>query len=394
MQSVREIFEAAYGDSAGTIPQETFFFSQKNNDGVEKHYSITPKDYEKALANKFGNFDSFSERFTKHLLGQKNIIAAFASTPLSFSNAWNMKAEELSAEDALALSRTGGHFQFNQLANGSDKSGSALYQRGFPKGLVHSKGAGLTKGFRHRTGGIYEEDSLNEMGVFKYATPTDAAGMIEYRFAECFSHRLGVPLVYIITQWFKYDTEFEPLNDWIYMTGVARVVSRKGHPYDSIELQLINKDDALKIIDNLLDAIQTSGDYQIRPPMPEHLRLGWSFDKISRDRKKRDLIIGYATANNMRCPGSLCGHIPFKKLHSKGIHIGHRISQKWNSRNSGVADVHHPYNLYLTCGKCNTSLGEKYPTDIDKLIEDLGTIGDWLMKDLLTREPKEARDQE
>ena len=59
-----------------------------------------------------------------------------------------------------------------------------LYQVGYPKGLVKSKGIGITKGFRHKTGGIYEEDSLNEMGVFKYATPTDSAGMIEYRMTE------------------------------------------------------------------------------------------------------------------------------------------------------------------------------------------------------------------
>ena len=383
MKTVREIFNAAYEDTAKAVPNKAFTFSQKNNDGREKRHEIKPEQYTKALANKFGNFDSFSEKFTKHLLGQKHILAAFASTPLSFSNAWNMKAEELSAEDALALSRSGGHFQFNQIAGGANASGSALYLKGFAKGLVHSKGTGLTKGFRHKTGGIYEEDSLNEMGVFKYATPTDAAGMMEYRFAENFSKHLGVPLVYIITQWFRYNTEYEPLNDWIYMTGAAKVVSLKDHPYEPIELQLINKDDALRVIDNLLDAIQTNGEFKIRPPMPEHLKLGWSYDKISRDRKKRDLIISYAKENNLRCAGQKCGHVPFQKLPSRNIHFGHRISQKWNSSNAGVADIHHPYNLYLSCDKCNISLGEKYPTEIDKLIEELGTIGDWLMRDML-----------
>ena len=384
MQTVKEIFNVAYEDTLALVPSETFCFSQKNNEGKEKSYSITPDQFRRALQNKFGDFEQFSERFSGHLLGQKNIIAAFASTPVSFANAWNMKAEELSAEDAHALSRTGGHFQFNQVSNGTDRSGALLYLEGYAKGLVKSKGVGLTKGFRHRTGGIYEEDSLSEMGVFKYATPTDAAGMMEYRFAENFSNRLRVPLIYVITQWFRYDTKHEPLNNWIYMTGVAKVVSRQSHPYQSIELQLVDKDDALRTIENLLDAIKSTGETPIRPPMQEHLRLGWSFDKISKDRKKRTLILDYAKRNNFRCPGDKCAHVPFRDLAPRQIHFGHRISQKWNSSNAGVADVHHPYNLYLSCDKCNVSLGAKYPTEIDRLIDDTGTIGDWLMRDLLS----------
>lgn len=385
MKSLEEIYKQSLKEAEDLIPESVFHFTQENGEGVDKKYSISPLEFKKALHNKLGDFSKFVGVFTDHLLGQKNIIAAFASTPISFSNAWNMKSEELSAEDVLALSRAGGHFQFNQLANGVDNSGSPLYQKGFAKGLVHSKGTGLTKGFRHKTGGIYAEDSLNEMGVFKYATPTDAAGMMEYRFAEKFSKNLGIPLIYIITQWFKYETKYEELNDWLYMTAVAKVVNDKSHPYKPIELQLINKDDALKIIENLLDAIQTKGDFRIRPPMPEHLRLGWSYDKISKDKKKRQLIIDYAINKNYRCPGGQCDGVFFKALGNKDIHIGHRISQKWNSQNSGVADVHHPYNLYLSCGKCNISLSEKYPTEIDKLIEKMGTIGDWLMSDLLPK---------
>jgi hypothetical protein len=385
MESITEIFESSVRDAGDTIPAEIFRFSQKNNDGKDKNYSIKPTDYKKSLQNKFGDFSRFSRVFTDHLLGQKNLVSAFASTPVSFSDAWNMKSEELIAEDVHALTKNGGHFQFNQIPNGVDQSGSALYQTGYAKGLVHSKGSGLTKGFRHKTGGIYEEDSLSEMGVFKYATPTDASGMMEYRFAEKFSKNLGIPLIYIITQWFRYDTKYETLNNWLYMTGVAKVVSDSQHPYDPIELQLINKDDALKIIENLLEAVQTKGDFRIRPPMPEHLRLGWSYNKISGDKKKRGLLIDYAVKHNLRCPGDDCNHIFLKSLKPKDVHVGHRISQNWNSQNSGVADVHHPYNLYLSCATCNIKLSAKYPTEIDRLINDMGTIGDWLMKDLLVK---------
>ena len=379
MKSIEEIYKDSVNEAESTIPSETFNFKQKNNEGIEKNYSISPDRFKKSLHSKFLNFSKFSNVFSDHLEGQKNLIAAFASTPVSFSDAWNMKSEELNSDDVVALSKAGGHFQFNQTANGKDNSGSALYQKGFAKGLVHSKGSGLTKGFRHKTGGIYEEDSLNEMGVFQYATPTDPAGMMEYRFAERFSKNLGIPLVYIITQWFRYRTKYEPLNDWLYMTGVAKVVSIKSHPYSPIELQLISKDEGIKILNNLLDAIKTKGNFRIRPPMPEHIRLGWSYDKICRDRKKRQLIIEHAIENSFRCPGSECGNAFFRSLRQADIHIGHRISQKWNSQNLGVADVHHPYNLYLSCAKCNISLSAKYPSEIDELIDSNGTIGDWLM---------------
>lgn len=258
-----------------------------------------------------------------------------------------------------------------------------LYQVGYPKGLVKSKGIGITKGFRHKTGGIYEEDSLNEMGVFKYATPTDSAGMIEYRMTERLSQHIGIPMIYIITQWFRYPTPFEPLNDWLYMTGVAKVVSLKTHPYDPIELQLVSKDEALRHIDNLLNAIQVRGDYRVRPPMPEHLRLGWSYEKLKGNKRKT--VLDYAREHHYRCPSPDCGHVFFEKLTDRDIHVGHRISQKWNSQNAGVADVHHPYNLYLSCAGCNIALSEKYPSEIDQLINKIGTIGDWLIAGMLDK---------
>lgn len=128
------------------------------------------------------------------------------------------------------------------------------------------------------------------------------------------------------------------------MTGVAKVVSHSKHPHDPISLQLISKDEAMKLLDNLLAAFQTKGDFRIRPPMPEHLRLGWSYDKINSGKSKRQRVIDYAIEHGLRCPGESCSHNLFKDLAKSKIHIGHRISKKWNSQNSGVADVHHPFN--------------------------------------------------
>jgi hypothetical protein len=383
IKTLEEIFYKTVEKTKMFIPGHVYSFSQKNSQGILKNYSIKPEEFSKSLKNKYGDFKSFSKIFTDHLEGQKNIIAAFASTPISFSDAWNMKTEILSVDDVVALTKSGGHFQFNQIPNGMYNSGSGLYQNNYARGLVQSFGTGITKGFRHKTGGVYEEDSLNEMGIFTYATPNIASGMMEYRFSEQFSLELGVPLIYIITQWFKYETKFEKLNNWLYMTGVAKVVGNGKHPHDPIKLQLISKDEALKLLNNLIEAFQTKGDFRIRPPMPEHLKLGWSYDKIKADKIKRQLIITYASKHNLRCPGDKCGNMSFRDLKNSDVHIGHRISQKWNSQNYGVVDVHHPYNLYLSCYSCNISLGEKYPVEIDQIINKNGTIGDWLMNDFI-----------
>ncbi len=388
MQTIQEIYNQALEDILKIIPDNVYFFRQASNDGILRSYSITPKDFRKSLENKYGDFEKFTKNFTTHLLGQKNIVAAFASTPTSFADAWNMKSDELIAEDVISLTKSGGHFQFNQIPYGPNKSGSSLYQNNYAKGLVHSKGTGIIKGFRHKTGGVYEADSLNEMGIFTYATPNNSAGMIDYRFAEYFSKRVRLPYIFLVTQWFKYSTNYEDLNNWIYMTGVAKVCSTASHPHDPIKLQLVSKDEAIKILNDFLEVIQTKGSFRVRPPFPEHLRLGWSYSKIKQDKDKRKKIIDYAVKHRLRCPGDKCKNVFFKELKLSEIHIGHRISQNWNSQNSGVADVHHPYNLYLSCNKCNISLSEKYPTEIDELINKIGTIGDWLMSGLLDEEDK------
>ena len=100
MQSIKDIYEKSFQDAMATIPDKVFKFSQLDNDGKEKHHRIEPDDYKKALRNKFGDFGKFSKNFSDHLLGQQNLIAAFASTPISFSDAWNMKAKELTYQVA------------------------------------------------------------------------------------------------------------------------------------------------------------------------------------------------------------------------------------------------------------------------------------------------------
>jgi len=130
LNSLVEAYELSLNACLAVIPSEPYSFSLKNNDGVLKHYEISPAEFERALTNKLPRFAAFSPIFAEHLLGQKNIIAAFASTPVSFSDAWNMKATELTAQDVTALTKSGGHFQFNQLANGQENQALVYIKQG------------------------------------------------------------------------------------------------------------------------------------------------------------------------------------------------------------------------------------------------------------------------
>ena len=64
------------------------------------------------------------------------------------------------------------------------------------------------------------------------------------------------------------------------------------------------------------------------------------------------------------------------------IAFGHIISQNWSRAFTYLlSSVHHPDNLYLTCSKCNSSLGDRFPaSDLRSKITKIGTIGDWLRK--------------
>lgn len=376
MFTLKEAYNLALEKTYDSIPKRSYSFNSSVSNLTK---TIQSAEFKRAVQNKFGDFDKFQNETKLVIAQQKNIVAAFTSTPIAFANAWNMQVEELVASDVMSLAAAGGHFQFNQ-----GIKGSKLYRTGFQHGLVKNQGGGLIIGFRHKTSGSYDEDNLSEMGVFTYATPEDASGMMEYRFHENFSELLGIPRLIILSQWFRYKTVLEDNNQWLYMTGIAKVVGTQDHPAKPIQLQLINREEAFRLLLAHEQLMTNNVNEKVRPPLPEHLRLGWSYEKIKANKKKRAALIKYAQERHHKCVGKLCGHVPFEKLEPSKIHIGHRISQHWNSQNSGVVDVHHPYNLYLSCDKCNISLQSKYPTELDNAINTVGTIGDWLMQgDLL-----------
>jgi hypothetical protein len=57
------------------------------------------------------------------------------------------------------------------------------------------------------------------------------------------------------------------------------------------------------------------------------------------------------------------------------------IPQNWASIFPHILNnIHHPDNLYLTCARCNSQLGDNFPkTELrNMIVTKYGTIGDWI----------------
>ena len=107
MDVIKQYFEESKESVRSLIPTEVFEFDQADNDGKLKNYQITPQQFETALTNKFSDAQKYLSYLAGHLEDQRSLIAAFASTPIAFSDAWNMQAEELTSDDVVALTKSG-----------------------------------------------------------------------------------------------------------------------------------------------------------------------------------------------------------------------------------------------------------------------------------------------
>ena len=74
----------------------------------------------------------------------------------------------------------------------------------------------------------------------------------------------------------------------------------------------------------------------------------------------------------------------FDEITDSEICFGHIISQDWAITFPHYQTIlHHPDNLYLTCNKCNLSLGSSFPNKNNISQEDIekdGTIEEGLRK--------------
>jgi len=308
-------------------------------------------------------------------------LIPFCSSPKSFRTAWSLRSEALNPWDANTIVDQGG-----QLipTNTSCRIFQCIQQ-----GLELGKNRRLILAVRHSEGNY--EDKMDDLGRFTYQPPNNVAGMLRYRWCEFLSDSMKIPYTTLAVMWFKVH---QPINEdltHVFVVAPAKIIDYHKNLKNfgislnrPLDLQIINRTDALSILNLIFSLNETDIEIETRFELSEQLAREWSYDKINNTEKGRK-IKRWARKTGKKCPGILCKngpHIEFKDLSPSVISFGHIVSRNWAKAYTYILDkVHHPDNLYLTCRSCNSSLGDTFP---DKSFRDnivkFGTIGDWLRK--------------
>lgn len=316
-----------------------------------------------------------------HHFEEVRSLIPFCSSPKSFRTAWGLRSELLNPLDANTIVDQGG-----QLVpiNKSSRIFQCI-QQGVELGINKR----LILAVRHSEGNY--EDKMDDLGRFTYQPPNNVAGMLRYRWCEFLSDSMKTPYITLAIMWFKVH---QPINKELthaFVVAPVKIIDYERHLEDlgislsdPLDLQTINRTDALSILNLIFSLNETDREIETRYELPEQLAREWSYDKINNTEKGRK-IKRWARKTGKKCPGILCKngpHIEFKDLSPSVISFGHIVSRNWAKAYTYILDkVHHPDNLYLTCRSCNSSLGDTFP---DKSFRDnivkIGTIGDWLRK--------------
>jgi len=321
------------------------------------------------------NFDNYKENFFNHF-SELNRYLTLCSSPQSFRSAWNLRSEKLSIFDAEKLINEGA-----QLSPVNKKSRVFDYER---QGVLYGPNRRLILGVRHSEGNY--KDALNEVGEFSYQPPVNCKGLLRYRWCHYLSEKLNIPYILLVIMWFEYRLN-EELNQ-LFIIAPAKIINEKSeldnlndNLENPLELQLINRKDALEsllVLDSRKDSLD---DIDVRIPISDTLAREWSYTNINNSEKGKK-IKRWARENGQRCPGTICNNKPFRDISLPKIAFGHIISQKWSKTFTYLlTSIHHPDNLYLTCSRCNSSLSDRFPgSELRAEIIDTGTIGDWIRK--------------
>ena len=319
----------------------------------------------------------------QHFEGVRGFIP-FCSSPKSFRTAWDLRSELLNPWDANTIVDHGG-----QLV--PINKGSRVFQC-IQQGVELGKNKRLILAVRHSEGNY--EDRMDDLGRFTYQPPNNAAGMLRYRWCQFLSESMKIPYILLAVIWFKINQPIGKELTHVFVVSPAKIIdceedlkdigSSLNHP---LQLQLVNRAEALSILNLISSLDETDMEIETRYELPEQLAREWSYDKINNAEKGRR-IKRWAQKSGKKCPGIICKngatpHIEFRDLPLSEISFGHIVSKNWAKAYTYMLDkVDHPDNLYLTCRSCNSSLGDTFPdksfrSDIVKV----GTIGDWLRKD-------------
>ena len=110
----------------------------------------------------------------------------------------------------------------------------------------------------------------------------------------------------------------------------------------------------------------------------------WNYNNIKPNSSQRKELLNYLKNNQPKCGHHSDPHT--KKCNGMTVNnfqVGHILSQSWSqSYHIFKESVHHPDNLYLTCGPCNGSLNKGGPSKsvLKYLNDEYLTLGDLLRK--------------
>jgi hypothetical protein len=297
------------------------------------------------------------------------------SSPRAFRTAWNLRSKTLNHFDAEDIISVGG--QLLPIIKGS-RIFDCIQQ-----GVELGDKKRLILAVRHSEGNY--DDNLDDLGRFTYQPPADVTGMVRYRWCQFLSKQLQISYVLLAVMWFEYR-----VNDdlgHVFIVAPAKIIEPEKHLDDlasnlhqALDLQIINRSEVYSSINIILSLDDTDLETETRAELSQELAREWAYDKISNTEKGRK-IKKWAKQTGKKCPGNICNRVAFNSINKlSDINFGHIISQKWAKSFTYMLDkVNHPDNLYLTCKKCNSSLGDNFPDKElrDRIIKNR-TIGDLL----------------
>jgi len=344
--------------------------------GNEKKVNVTTNQIKNALKKICPN--SKTKIIAKDMLEHFDDLEKripFCSSPGSFRSAWKFRSKILNKFDADTLVQEGAQLIPN---NKNLRLFSAIQQ-----GVELGKNQRLVSFLRHSEGNY--DDDLDDEGRFEYQPPSDATGMLRYRWCQFLSQNLQIPFIVIAVMWFEY--RINDTSNLVFGASPAKIIESNDLSNlnqslsNPLKLKLITRTEAYNAINLLRSLHETDLEIETRIELDESLAREYAFDRINSVSKGKK-IKRWAQKKGLDCPGTLCNHIKFDQLDSRKIAFGHIISQQWIRSFTFLLDKKdHPDNLYLTCQSCNSSLGDKFPdVSLRKEIEKRGTIGDWLRK--------------
>ena len=348
-----------------------------------------------------------------HNLQVKNLVdllesisfeVSLSSSPTAFRRSWNAHSNTLSQAEIDAIATDGG-----QLIPAQPEHSHRIFRKPSQEsGLIlfpTNKKGQILRAVRHVSGNYIDE--LSVFGELAYQTDKSATGILQYRFIEELSRELEVNLPLQLVTYFKTpdpDSNSDLKNDpnrisHFFITTFASINFSDQLKWNTnwfklpLKLQIEPISEIRKTIGYIKSLTTAETMFKVRPPLRSDIENDWSYEKISSNSNARGKAIRlFAQSINLSCGDGISGKNECKKTLDQctslsEIHLGHIVPQNWAKAYQFLSDsssnvINHPDNLYLSCGKCNRTLNDNFPSDkARKRIEKNGwTVGDLLRK--------------